>query len=338
MTALAPRAETTESVAADPPPPRDTASAVALSAAVPGDDQSRAVVAVAGVTTTRDAEWALFHGSEAGLTRALEAGEVRLVRVEDRDGFARANHDDEAGDSFASVASLERSIRTGFARKVTGLVAVLVGVVLAVVSLFVWTPAIRDAAAPYAPDGKRNPSAVGVLLATGVVMVVVVMASSCACSVRATRRFPHSVLLPIAVAASMGAFLGVWSVWLQNNALVYVGFGGALAVTLALVAFACQTRHDFGGPGPYLVAGGVVLVVVGLAGGLGGARLALLWVALALVVFSAYVVHDVQVILRGKHRRFEFGVDDAPLAALAVLTDFVALFAVALGLSAVVGQ
>ena len=45
-----------------------------------------------------------------------------------------------------------------------------------------------------------------------------------------------------------------------------------------------------------------------------------------------YVVYDMQLVVGGKHRRYQFGVDDAPLASLSLFTDFIMIFAVLLAL------
>jgi FtsH-binding integral membrane protein len=47
---------------------------------------------------------------------------------------------------------------------------------------------------------------------------------------------------------------------------------------------------------------------------------------MGVLLFSFYLVFDVQLILGGKHSRFKFGVDDYVFAALAVYLDIVNLF------------
>jgi len=44
------------------------------------------------------------------------------------------------------------------------------------------------------------------------------------------------------------------------------------------------------------------------------------WIALIVVLMSLYVVYDMQLVMGGKHRRYQFSVDDAPLASLSLFT------------------
>merc|ERR1711920_291230 len=97
-------------------------------------------------------------------------------------------------------------------------------------------------------------------------------------------------------------------------------------VVLALTAFACQTKVDFTGCGPYLFCGmnvlmgfGFVLWIVSLAGLTGPAlqTMRLVYAAGGALLFSVYIVFDTQMIIGGKHR-IRFSIDDYAAAAISL--------------------
>lgn len=57
---------------------------------------------------------------------------------------------------------------------------------------------------------------------------------------------------------------------------------------------------------------------------------ALLYGTVGTIVFSLFIVYDVQLIVGGKHRKYEYGIDDYVFAALSVYLDIVNLFIIML--------
>ena len=234
-----------------------------------------------------------------------------------------------------SIHKLERSIRLGFVRKVLGYVVLQLLTVLCVVVLFLFDPAINAACQPYQPNGEPNPSASGILLGVGLAMLFSILLVSCL-AVHFTR-FPNSLFLALWVAVAVGAFAGVWAVWVNDNALVLFTFLGAIGVMVVLVFFAWQTRFDFTGLGPYLAVASLTVLVFAILGGLWGG-FGFFWAGLVCMLLCLYVVYDVQAIVGGKNRRFAYHVDSAPLAAVAIFTDFVLIWAILLGMGAGCGE
>ena len=52
----------------------------------------------------------------------------------------------------------------------------------------------------------------------------------------------------------------------------------------------------------------------------------MVYCAIGVLIFSMYVVYDTQLIVGGKHKKFQFSVDDYIFAALALYLDVINLF------------
>ena len=77
--------------------------------------------------------------------------------------------------------------------------------------------------------------------------------------------------------------------------------------------------------GMYLYIGLIVLMMMGLfTFFLPG--LQLLYSGAGCLLFSFYLVYDTQLILGGKHKKYQFGVDDYVFAALNLYLDIINLF------------
>merc|ERR1712087_1065169 len=106
-------------------------------------------------------------------------------------------------------------------------------------------------------------------------------------------------------------------------------------VVFGLTLFACQTKLDFTGCGPYLFVGILCLMAFGFFVCLGSFFLSYhsqeilntLYACAGALLFSFYIVYDTQLIVGGKHQHsHEFGVDDYAFAAISLYLDIVQLF------------
>lgn len=96
-------------------------------------------------------------------------------------------------------------------------------------------------------------------------------------------------------------------------------------VVFALTLFAFQTKYDFTGLGPYLFVGLIALILVGIVTAfIPGLR----WYysAAGVLLFSFFLVYDTQMIIGGKHRKYQYSVDDYVFAALSLYLDIINLF------------
>jgi len=176
--------------------------------------------------------------------------------------------------------------------------------------------------------------------------IFALIASLCAasaCCGDLPKRYPHNLFICAGIAVVAGLFLGVMAVALgvtpDDSRQVWIAFGTTCAVMVSLGLFAMQTRVDFSGIGPYLTISVLLLFMFAFMGGfmtnVGGllyvlaglpsvsltlASRAARWIALIVVLMSLYVVYDMQLVMGGKHRRYQFSVDDAPLASLSLFT------------------
>ena len=228
-------------------------------------------------------------------------------------------------EQMITLDKLELSIRHGFVRKVMGLLVLEICIVMAVVCLFVYTPGI----VLYINANRWT-------LYASILALFVALCCSSTCCTDVARVFPQSLFLCAGVALIAGVFLGVFSIYLgldQNNSTqIWIAFGTTTGVMSILGIFAMQTRYDFSGIGPYLSISCLVILMFALLGAFMSYVGGLLWIGLIVTLLAMYVVYDMQLVLGGKHRRYQFTVDDAPLASLALFTDFVMIFAVLLAL------
>jgi len=110
---------------------------------------------------------------------------------------------------------------------------------------------------------------------------------------------------------------------------ILIAVGMTAMLTLGLVAYASSTKRDFTGAGPYLFMALWMMILYGFLLSFFPSFRHSTQTAYSLIgvlIFSFYVVFDVQLILGGKHNKFRFGVDEYVFAALSVYLDIVNLF------------
>lgn len=103
-----------------------------------------------------------------------------------------------------------------------------------------------------------------------------------------------------------------------------------------LTLFACQTKYDFTGCGPYLFCALLVLMGFGLSlciasmfgfeGTPGFETLQMIYAGCGTLLFSFFIVYDTQKIVGGKHKKHQYNVDDYCFAALSLYLDIINLF------------
>ena len=149
-----------------------------------------------------------------------------------------------------------------------------------------------------------------------------------ACFPSLMRKYPLNYVILLLFTATQGLFIGlVCSRYSVKSVLIAVAT--VTAVVLALSLFALQTKIDFTGWGPYLLAGSVVLIVFGFVlifvkDGSGIAQK--VYAGIGALLFSMYLVYDTQLIAGGSHRKHQFSVDDYAVAAICLYIDIIQLF------------
>lgn len=150
------------------------------------------------------------------------------------------------------------------------------------------------------------------------------------CCQKVARTFPYNYIFLLVVTVSMSITTGFVTAMYTTQS-VMMALGTTAFVFAALSAYACCTKSDFTGCGPYLMCALFAMIGVSfmfsLVFAFGGAVPSWLHTAYALggaVLFSFYIVYDTQLILgQGKHA---ISIDDYVFAALNLYLDVINLF------------
>ena len=227
---------------------------------------------------------------------------------------------ESAGGVDDPVENIAKSLRLGFVRKVFGILAVQLAVTFGIICLFVFSPEVNTYVR------SRN----GSWLYWTSIFVFIASLLALACARNLARTVPYNYVALGVVTLSMSVMLGVVSSFYNSNA-VMIAFAMAVGITIALSLFACQTRVDVTGWGFYLFAALIVLIFFGIFAAIFYNQVVtVVWCSLALLLFSFYVVYDVQLML-GKHK-FSIGLDEYVFAALNLYLDVANIFLILLSL------
>ena len=212
---------------------------------------------------------------------------------------------------------LDRDSRVVFTRRVYGLLTANLGLTAACCLYAASNPGlVRSLLA--APAGRA---------AFGACALVGLLAPLALSFAPALRRDPAKSTLVFATFALcesvvVGAAASAYKVSSVALALAQTG-----AATGALTAYAFQpnARYDLTAFGSYLLAGLMVLVVSSVAGLAFGMPLnGLIPSTLGAILFSAFIVHDTQLVVGGKKRQLQ--TSDFALGAMTLYLDIVNLF------------
>jgi len=254
-------------------------------------------------------------------------------------------------------------IRQGFIRKVYGILAIQLIVTFGEIAVFTFVNPIRAAlCAPPFTLGARNslenvanmaafalshpqcvsgsvedgfritPNGTAFGLMYGSMAASFVLIISLACCINNARVYPRNMILLSLFTLAEGTMLGVMCTFYDASSILMAA-GMTAVVVLTLTAFARYTTIDFTGMGIYLYVCLIVFVLTGFIAGLfvgllGGnfQTLQLVYAAGGVLLFSCYLVYDTQLIVGGKHSKFQFSVDDYVFAALNLYLDIINLF------------
>jgi len=218
----------------------------------------------------------------------------------------------------------EISIRHGFIQKVYGILGLQLAVTTAIGA------AVMHFGAAWA---KSNPTLVMTVLfssmAVSVAMMFIFM-----CFPAMLRKSPQNYIILCVFTVAESIMVGFICIqYTQQSVLLCLGITAVVVCSLTL--FACQTKYDFTGMGPYLFCAVMVLMgfsfimMMGSWMGLGAATLApmqMCYAAAGTLIFSMYIVYDTQLIVGNKHAKLKFGIDDYAMAAISLYIDIVQLF------------
>jgi len=229
-----------------------------------------------------------------------------------------ANDSDEDNYSDKNISQVPAYIRRQFVQKVYAILVVQLIVTIAVAFPFQFV----------SNEWLRNTIWLYWVAMVGSLLIILGMA--CCCS-DAAKTFPTNYLMLFVFTLLEGVIIGFISAMYETQSVVLAA-GLTAGIFLGLTAYACCTKTDFTGCGPYLFAALLGLILFGLVLAVCSffmeiSRLPrLMFGFLGAVLFSFYIIFDTQLIVGGRHKRHEFSVDEYIFAALNLYLDVVNLF------------
>lgn len=223
-----------------------------------------------------------------------------------------AHVDPESQQMNTDMAFATTQMRNAFVRKVFGIVTLQLLITVAVAATCMYVPEVklfvtRNRGMYYAAWG----------IAFAIVLVI-------SCFEKARRSFPTNAILLTVFTLAEAYLVGMITAF-HNVEAVMLAFLVTCAAVAALTIFAMNTKIDVTKWGSMLMVVLVVLLVLVLLGIFWKSKTLYLAIAgIAAILFSAYLVYDIQLIMGGK--TYSYSPDDYIAAALAVYLDVINLF------------
>ena len=215
-----------------------------------------------------------------------------------------------------SLCRESNKVRRGFIRKVLAILFCQLCVTMAIAVLFYVVPVLNNFCAKHSWFFW-----VSFLAAFAVLLVLV-------CKPRLAQTYPRNYCALCSFTVLEAVFIGV--VCAQNNTVtVLYSISIVAIISIALIAFATQTKIDFTSKGSYLYAALWVFIFGGAVLYIEDYSMNNFFSVVGGFIFSMFIVYDAQLILGGNHR-LQFGVDDYIFAALNLYLDIINLFLITL--------
>lgn len=152
------------------------------------------------------------------------------------------------------------------------------------------------------------------------------------CCQQCARTFPTNYLFLLVITVGWSITTGFVTV-MYTSASLLVLVGVTSLIFLSFTAFACITKSDFTGMGPYLFGALMALIIFGLFMfasemffGLHSPLAQKIYAGVGVLLFTLFIVFDTQMIVGGRHKRHQFEVDDYVFAALNLYLDILNIF------------
>ncbi|XP_058533940.1 protein lifeguard 1 [Ochotona princeps] len=244
-------------------------------------------------------------------------GNPRSQTVESKNSYVVEVSDDIIPNEInipASSPFSDRNVRKGFIMKVFLLLSAQLSVTAIIISMFIFWKALNSWV-------LANPWFTYALLPAffGVLIIL-------ACCGDLRRRVPANYILLGFFTILEGLLLGTVSVFYKAEEVLWATAATTL-VTLALTIFALQTKWDF------TLLNGVLFVFIFVLMAYGiillfvrSYWLHLLYAGLGTLIFSFYLVMDVQLMVGGRHIHSDLDPEEYVFAALNIYLDIINLF------------
>jgi len=218
---------------------------------------------------------------------------------------------DPDSETILDADSAMQAARSGFVRKVYGLLTVQLVLTCAIA----WP--IQQAAPQLLAQHVMY------FKAAMIGSLVAVLGVGCCC-MEVARKFPTNYLFLFFVTLCQAVMVGFISAQYSTGSVVQAALLTA-TIFLGLSFYACTTKTDFTGCGPYLFVALLGLCLASIMCAFFPAMQSAI-AGFGAVLFSFYIVYDTQLIMGGKHHQGQFGVDDYVFAALNLYLDIINLF------------
>jgi len=221
------------------------------------------------------------------------------------------------------LTEFDESIRGGFIRKVFALVSIQLLITTLVAAPFVLHPELA----------VQNPA---IIVISAVLTLIIAIMPACGC-ISTFRQVPTGYLLLLVFTVAEGVLVGCIAAQYEVQS-VLLALVATVGITFCVSAYAFTTKSDFTGMMPilvgvligFVVAGAVMWFASMFLPGLAGSVMQRVYCGFGAVLFSVFLIVDVQMIIGGKSltkkRKFQFEIDDYVLAALNVYLDIINIF------------
>jgi len=160
--------------------------------------------------------------------------------------------------------------------------------------------------------------------------LAVMLGVSCCCS-GVARTFPTNYIFLLVITVGISVMVGFATLFYSTDS-VLLALATTCGIFFALTAFACLTKSDFTGMGPYLFGALAALMMFGFTlfifnyfFGV-GQWMYKIYAGIGVLIFTLYIVYDTQLIVGGAHKKHQFSIDDYAFAALNLYLDIINLF------------
>lgn len=218
-----------------------------------------------------------------------------------------------------SIKDAESSIRNNFVRKVYGILTAQLLLTIVV-------------AAPFQLADR-----VWLIQNQWILMIAVIMTFVTICAIACpgvsekARQYPGNYIFLFTFTACEGVVIGFVSAQYTWQS-VLLAAGLTAAITFCMTLYACFTKTDFTGAGPYLFGAlmalslsGFVLCVLSACFGVQFQQVMVVYDVAGVMIFTLYLVFDTQKMLGGHHKT-QFSIDDYVFAALNLYLDIINIF------------
>jgi protein lifeguard len=170
----------------------------------------------------------------------------------------------------------------------------------------------------------RTPAANALLWLSFVLLIGIIIGISCNESF--VRKSPNDYCILVLFTLLQSYMIGLACAVSNVNA-VFMAAGTTLAITISMTLFAFQTKYDCTGWGGFLFGALVGIIVMNIINMFLSSPILHLWLGiLGVVLFTAYLVYDTQMIIGGEHKKYQFSEEDHVFATINLYLDILNIF------------